>query len=113
LLLIDHYFLLLLYHRYQPDHHVLEISDLNNHKELLKQDLIHLLTKKILYLKKLENKDCLHQDDLKRIEFLLKVLQQFFDLNYFLTNIIMKYIHLHRKTEKANFSVRRFCLSLA
>ena len=45
LLLIDHYLMLLLYHQYQPDHHVLEISDLNNHKESLKQDLIHLLTK--------------------------------------------------------------------
>jgi len=38
----------LLFHQYQSDHHVVEIYDLNNHKELLKQDLIHLLTKNFI-----------------------------------------------------------------
>ena len=43
--LIDHYLTNLLSHQYRPVHHAAEIFDLNNRRELLKQDLIHLLTK--------------------------------------------------------------------
>lgn len=70
---------------------MVEIYDLNNHKELLKLDLIHLLTKKFSIKLEAKKNFSLHQDNLKRIEFLLKALQQFFDLNktFLLNGIIL------------------------